>query len=293
MEGDIEDWRKAGKIAAEALEYGRNLIKPGASLLEVSDKIEEKISSLGGKPAFPAQISCDNIAAHYCADPDDETIFEKQVACLDIGVHVNGAVGDNACTVDLSGANSDLVKASQDALKEATEILQIGVTLREIGKAIEEAITSYGFQPVRNLSGHGLGIYDIHSKPSIPNFDNGDTTELQQGMTIAIEPFASMGDGKIYETERANIFMVQQMKPVRSPITRQILKQIETYEGLPFTTRWLTKKFPIFKVNFALKELMNAGAIQQFPPLPDKNGLVSQAENSFLIDDKVETLTRI
>jgi methionyl aminopeptidase len=293
MEGNIEDWRKAGQIAAQALEYGKGLIKPGASLLEVSDKIEEKIASLGGNMAFPVQISCDNVAAHYCADPDDKFVFDKQVACLDVGVHVNGAMGDNACTVDLSGENGELVKASQDALAEATKILQIGVTLSEIGKAIEEAIKSHGFLPVRNLSGHGLGLYDIHCAPSIPNFDTADETQLKQGMTVAIEPFASTGDGKIYDTERANIFMLLQGKPVRSPITRQVLKMIEGYKGLPFTTRWLVKKFPLFKVNFALKELVANGSLKQFPPLPDKNGLVSQAENSFLIGDKVELLTKI
>ena len=62
---DLEKFRKAGKITAEALEYGKSLIKPGASLLEVSELIEKKIEALGGKPAFPAQISMDSIAAHY------------------------------------------------------------------------------------------------------------------------------------------------------------------------------------------------------------------------------------
>lgn len=291
---NIEDWRKAGRIAAEALAFGKGLIKPGASLLEVSDKIEEKIRQLGGECAFPVQISNDSIAAHYCAEPDDKIIFESQVVCLDIGVHINGCIGDTACTVDLSGKNSELVKASEEALENAIKTVRTGATLAEIGKAIHDTITSYGFSPIRNLSGHGLSPYNVHDTPSIPNYDTGDKTRLTKGQVIAIEPFATNGLGMIHETENANIFSIITKKPVRSMITRQILKEIEKYNGLPFTTRWLAKKFPLFKLNFALKDLLNNGIITKYPPLPDKNkGLVSQAEHTLLVDDKAEVLTKL
>lgn len=292
--GDIENWRRAGKIAAEALQYGKGLIKQGAKLLDVSDKVDQKITDLGGKPAFPTQISCDQIAAHYCAEPDDNIIFDKQLACLDVGVHIDGAIGDNACTVDLSGGNSELLKASQEALKEAIKVVKIGATLGEIGKAINDTIVSLGFVPIRNLSGHGLGLYDIHSSPTIPNFDTGDRTVLEKGQVIAIEPFATDGAGIIYEGEHANIFALVSPKPVRSMFTRQILKEIGKFDGLPFTIRWLTRKFPLLKVNFALRELLNVGAITKFPPLIDRNkGIVSQAEHTLFVDDKVEVLTKV
>ena len=294
VEGNIGDWREAGKIAAAALLYGSSLIKPGASFLEVSDKIEAKIKELGGDMAFPVQMSMDHVAAHNCADPDDPMVFDDELICLDVGVHVNGAIGDNALTVDLSGAHQDLLQASREALDNAHRILQPGISLGEIGKVIEETIESRGFTPIHNLSGHGLGLYNIHTYPSIPNFDTRDPTPLEKGMVIAIEPFATDGAGMIYETDKANIFSVATLRPVRSQITREVLKVIKTYNGLPFTTRWLTASFPAFKVNFALKDLLNAGVIRQYPPLPDRNkGFVSQAENTFLIDDKVEILTRM
>jgi len=144
----IEKYKKAGKIAKEALAFGKELIKKDAKLLDVCNKVEEKIFELGAKPAFPAQISMNDIAAHYCPEDDDETKFEDQLVSLDVGVHVDGCIGDNACTVDLSGNNSELVKASQEALKAAIEKVKVGVKLAEIGKAIEDAITPYGFQPV-------------------------------------------------------------------------------------------------------------------------------------------------
>jgi len=292
---NLEDWRKACKMSAQAREYGLKLIKKGSSLLEVSDKIEKKIFDLGGRPAFPVQLSCDHLAAHYCADPDDQTVFDNQLVCLDLGVHVNGAIGDNAGSVDLSGEHSDIVKASKKALEEASKILQVGIPINEIGRTIQETIQSFNLSPIKNLSGHGLDLYQIHTSPSIPNFDNNNTEKLKKGQVIAIEPFATNGAGMIYETERANIFALKHSKPVRSPFARQVLMHIkEEYNTLPFTTRWITKKFGEAKTNLALKELLNKGILDKFPPLAEKNkGLVSQAENTFLIEDKVEVLTRV
>ncbi|MEK6948721.1 MAG: hypothetical protein AABX34_00770, partial [Nanoarchaeota archaeon] len=72
--GGIEKYRQAGKIAAQALEYGKSLVKKGALMVDVLDKIEGRIAGLGAKPAFPAQISCNHIAAHYCPEEDDKTV---------------------------------------------------------------------------------------------------------------------------------------------------------------------------------------------------------------------------
>lgn len=293
---DLDKWRKAGKIACECLEYGRSLIKKRNSLLDTTEKIEAKIFELGGKPAFPVQISCNAIAAHYCADSDDKIVFEDQVVCLDVGVHVDGCVGgDNALTVDLSGNYTELVKASREALNAAQKALEEQKTLGEIGKAIQQAIQNFGFAPVKNLSGHGLAKFNIHSPPSIPNYDNGDQS-IVKNMIIAIEPFASAGKGVIYESGEANIFALKQKKPVRNNITRKVLKKINSYDGLPFCTRWLNKKFSPGYVRFALREMKNMEMLHEFPPLPDQGkGLVSQAENSFYVDEegKVELLTKI
>ena len=291
---NINDWRKAGQIAAEALKFGRALIVKGASYLEVTEKIEAKIKELGGDCAFPPQMSLNDVAAHFTVDPEEDIAFDDHVVSLDIGVNVNGAIGDTACTVDLSGKYSEMVKASEEALKAAVEKVKIGVKLGEIGRVIDETIRRFGFVPIRNLSGHGLGLYDIHSAPTIPNYDTKTSEVLEKGQIIAIEPFATNGAGLIYETERANIFSQIESRPVRSMATRQMLKEIEKYKGLPFTTRWLAKKFPLFKVNFALRELQQAGMLRAYPPLPDKShGIVTQAEHTVLVDEKVEVLTRV
>ena len=280
----------AGKISAEVLEYGKSLLKKGNSLLDVTEKIEKKIFELGGKPAFPVQISCNEIAAHFCVEEDDKMIFDEQVVSLDLGVHVDGTIGDNAYTIDLSGKYNDLVKAAQKALEEALKIVNVGTELKEIGKTINDTIKSYGYNPVRNLSGHGLDLYDIHTKPTIPNIDNGDKTILKKGMAFAVEPFATTGSGVVHESGLPTVFMLEHKKPVRSPITREVLMEIGSYDGLPFAKRWLTRKFGA-KANFAIRELTQLGMIHQFPPLVEVNkGIVTQAEHSVLIDDEGEVI---
>lgn len=221
-----------------------------------------------------------------CPEEDDKTVFSDQIVCLDVGVHVDGFIGDNAVTVDLSGKHEDLVKASREALDNAIAIMKPGITLGEIGKTIQDTIQKYGFAPIRNLSGHGLGNYEQHTRPSIPNFDNNDNTKIEKGMVFAIEPFASTGAGIVQDSGIATVFQLENKKPTRNPITRQVLKEIETYDNLPFTTRWLTKKFGQ-KTKFALREMEQLGMIHSYPPLADQNkGLVSQAEHTVLIDSE-------
>jgi methionyl aminopeptidase len=293
-EETLNSYVKAGKIAAEALEYGKELIKPGNKILDVCIKVDDKINQLGGELAFPTQISCDDIAAHFCPDIDDNSVFDKQLCCLDVGVHVNGFIGDNALTVDLSGKNSELVKASREALENALKKVRIGVAIGEIGKEIHDTIVKYGFAPVRNLSGHGLGKFDIHTSPTIPNFDTGDKTKLEEGIVIAIEPFATNGEGIIYESGNPAVFQLTGKKPARNNFTRNALKEIEKLNGLPFAKHWLQQKIGKAQANFALREMEQLEILRGYPPLVDRgHGLVSQAERTVIVLEKPIVITRI
>lgn len=288
----LEKLKKAGKIAGQAISYSKTLIKPDASVLDVCNKVEQKIKDLGGELAFPTQISLNDVAAHFCPASDDKTVFTNQTAKIDLGVHIDGWIGDTALTIDLSGENGDLVKASKEALNNALKLVKPGIKLREVGKEIHETITSHGFSPVRNLSGHGLDEYQIHTKPSVPNYDNGDETELKEGQVIAIEPFATNGAGVVYESSNATIFSLANKRPVRMPIVRKVLNEIEKFNELPFTSRWLENKFSHAQVRLALNQLLKMEIIKEYPPLIDKNhGLVSQAEHSLVVKDKPIILT--
>lgn len=293
---NLTELRKAGNIAGKALDFGRKLIEPGTSLLDVSKKIEDFIHAEGGELAFPVNISLNDCAAHYTAKKDDTIIFKDEIVKLDVGVHVNGFIGDTACTVNLSGKNTGLKEASEKAIEAAIRLVKPGVTLGEIGKAIEKAITDAGFKPIRNLSGHGLEQYQTHAYPTIPNYDNGDAEELEEEEVIAIEPFATAGAGMIKESGSAEIFNMRGFKAVRVGFVREISKYIEKkFKTLPFSRRDLLNKFSEPQVNYALKQFAELEILNEYAPLVERTGgLVSQSEHTLLVTKEgCEVLTRI
>ena len=295
MVENLETWKKVCNISGQALNHGLGLIKKGVPVIEVCDAVDSKIIELGAKPSFPAQISLDHVAAHYCCPHEDKTMLDSQVAKLDCGAHLDGIPGDTAATVDLSGKNAELVKASRNALNASIKIVQPGVKLSEIGQVIQSEISALGFSSIRNLSGHGIAQFELHTKPTVPNFNNNDPTELTSGQIIAIEPFATTGEGVIVEGTNAEVFMQTAHKQVRDFTSRKILAEIETYENLPFAKRWLMQKFLPIKVELALRQLQLNDSVQGFSPLVEKaHGLVSQAEHTLLVTDSgCDVLTKI
>ncbi|MDD9953596.1 MAG: type II methionyl aminopeptidase [Candidatus Woesearchaeota archaeon] len=289
------DYRKAGKIAAEALQYGLSLIKPGESMREVLDKIEQFILDKGAAPAFPAQSCVNDVAAHYCPTEKDDIIYkETDVVKLDVGVHVNGFIGDNAQTLSLDGKHQDLCDAARDAVETVEKMLKAGITPHEIGQTVQDTLAKHGFVPIRNLTGHGVGQYNVHCKPSIPNYPNNDMTPLEENMVIAIEPFATNGEGMIFNSTNPTVMSLRGVKPVRSPHGRATLELLQTFQGLPFTTRWITGALG-GKGLLGLAELKRMGLLEEYPPLPEKaSGLVAQHEYTFLIKkDGCERLTKV
>jgi methionyl aminopeptidase len=290
---DLAAWRRAGVVAAQALEYGRTLIKDGATIRDVCDKVDAKVVALGARPAWPTQVALDEVAAHFTPDPGDDAVFDGDLVCLDVGAHVDGCIGDNATTVDLSGRHTHIVKASEEALRNAIRTVAVGVTLGEIGRVIQDTIESHGLKPIRNLSGHGISPWVIHDSPTVPNFGNDDERVLQGDQVIAIEPFATDGMGLIQEAGQANLFAVVADRPVRNPLAREVLATVRSeYRSLPFTTRWLSPRFGPGKSRLALAELKRNGIVHAYPPLVEKGkGMVAVFEKTLYVGDKVEVLT--
>lgn len=290
---DIEKAKLAGKIASKAIVYGRSLIKQGVKIVDVLNQIEDFIRQNNGDMAFPAQISLNDMAAHFCPLEDDETVIKStDLVKLDLGVHIDGIIADNAITIIFKDNPkydelNNIKRASEEALKNALNIIHPGITLGEIGLMIQETIMKYDLSPIKNLSGHGLGKYSVHEHPTIPNFNTNDRTELQENQLIAIEPFATSGYGMVLESSNPTLFSLKKASPVRSPYAREVLSEIKKFNSLPFTTRWLTKKINPGKVRIGLIELKNFGIIKEYPPLVEsKKGIVSQSEHTVIVKDK-------
>ena len=279
---------KAGEIAKKVKEYAKSIVKKNVLLIEIAEKIESKIMELGGKPAFPTNLSINEIAAHYTPSYNDETRASGLLK-VDMGVHIDGFIADFTFSIDLenNSENKKLIEASEKALKNAIEKVKEEKSLGEIGKAVQETIESYGFSPIVNLTGHEMNEYELHSGLIIMNIANKNSNKLEKGL-YAIEPFATNGSGKIYEGKPSGIYQLIDDKNIRSNDARIILNFIsEEYRTLPFCSRWIVKKFGV-KSLFALKQLEENGNLHQYPQLVEvSKGKVAQSEDTILVDDEV------
>lgn len=283
----IGKYRRAGKILSEVRTKAAKKVVEGTSLLSVAEFTENLIRENGGEPAFPVNISRNDEAAHSTPSFNDKSVFGKDMVKLDIGVHIDGYIADTAITVDLSG-NPELVKAAESALGEAIKFIHAGVNTSDIGGVIDDTISSFGFKPIINLTGHGLLQYIQHAPPSIPNKRIPHGVILEEGDIVAIEPFATNGGGKIHDAGSAEIYHIVSDRPVRHPSARALLQEIGKYKTLPFAKRWLGER-----VDFAIVQLVRAGVIQPYPILKEiKGGLISQAEHTIIVtQDGCEVIT--
>jgi methionyl aminopeptidase len=291
----LECHRRAGAIAAECREWARENIRPGVQIRYVLETIEGLIRERGAERAFPTQSSRNHIAAHYCSSPEDETVYEVgDCVKVDIGVHVDGYIADTATSVDLStdGRWAKLVQASADALAAAIATVGDGVPVGRVGAAIERAITSAGYNPVRNLTGHGVARWKVHTAPQIPNYADGGGGRLRKGMTIAIEPFASTGAGYIRERGKAEVFMMVRPPSRARGLDRGVLQVIESWRGLPVARRYFDG-LDRDAVEDTLSKLARQGSLMRYPPLVEEEGvMVTQTEHTlYLGPDGVEVIT--
>lgn len=284
---------KAGKIASQIRAYAKEIVKKGTPLLEIAEKLESKIVELGGKSAFPLNLSINEIAAHYTPSHNDQTLAHGLLK-IDIGVHVDGWIADTAFSIDLENReeNKKLIQASREALENAIKIAKINVNVNELGKVIQEKIESFGFIPIINLYGHGISHYVVHSGITVPNIDNKQKIPLEPGQ-YAIEPFATPGNGKVNDGPDSGIYLLVNEKNVRSPIAREILSFIkDEYKTMPFCSRWLVKKFGT-RALLGLRQLEDNGNLHNYAQLIESSKKnVSQAEHSILIEkDKIIVTT--
>lgn len=290
---DEENYKKAGAIAKQVKDYARTIIKKDSSLLELAEKIEAKIIELKGNIAFPVNLSINEIAAHYTPSYDDELKAEGLLK-VDLGVHINGCIADTAFSIDLENSeeNKNLILAAESALNKAIETAKEGIETSQIGNEIQKAISKHNFCPIINLSGHELKENILHAGITIPNYDNKSQEKISKGV-YAIEPFATSGQGKVIDGKMSGIYMLISKKPIRDISSRKILEFIEkNYSTMPFASRWLVKEFGK-KSLISLSILEKAGILHQFPQLIEisrKN--VSQAEDTIIVSNKTEVLTR-
>ncbi|MEM0144079.1 MAG: type II methionyl aminopeptidase [Candidatus Parvarchaeum sp.] len=290
-----EKWLLAGKIGKEIRELGISLCVPGARLLDIAEAIEKRTLDRGAKPSFPPNISINQIAAHYTPKYDDKTELKKgDIVKIDVGASVDGYLSDTAASVSVGESENKLVSATKEALDSVVKMIKPGMAVSEISTVIDDKITSFGFSPIVNLGGHGIGRYSLHEGEFISNSKNYSGSFIRKEGVVAVEPFATNGSGYVIDSAEVQIYQLIAKKSVRSALGREILKYIsEEYNQLPFAKRWIINKFGKL-AEIEMKNLVATGTLHEFNVLKEKeNGLVSQFEHSFLFDGSDVVVTTL
>ncbi|ESL08400.1 methionine aminopeptidase 2 [Trypanosoma rangeli SC58] len=300
---EVQELRHAAEVHRQVRRYAQSFIKPGISLISMTDCIERKLEELVVKDgltrgqAFPTGCSLNHVAAHYTPNTGDKTVLTyDDVMKVDFGVQINGRIIDTAWTVAFNDEYTPLLEAVKAATYEGVKQAGIDVRLCDIGEAIQEVMESYEVEikgkvypvkSIRNLCGHNIGPYIIHNGKSVPIVRGGETIKMAEGELFAIETFGSTGRGVVQEDMECSHYMMVpggEKKQVRSDKAQQLLKHInKTYGTLAFSRKWLDRDGHDRHL-LNLNQLVDAGAINKYPPLCDVKGCyTAQYEHTILL----------
>ncbi len=275
---DLERWREAARIAARARELGLRLTVPGARRRDVAEAVEASIRDAGAQPAFPANLSRNDEAAHYTPDPEDPVVFVAgDLVKVDVGAHLDGILADTADTVEVGGTHrhENLIRAAREGLRAGIAQVRAGGRVDDLSRAIAAAIRARGLKPIEDLTGHSIERYLLHAGKSIPNVPGRSSDTLREGEIIAIEPFATNGQGHIENGPFGNIQRFRSDPGPRDPVLARLYGRFRT---LPFTARWVTAPEEREALHKARRQL------QTYPVfLETGHGLVAQAEHTVLV----------
>lgn len=206
---ELDAMRKSGHILAQVLALLKKELQPGMTTKDLSTIAKQELKKLGGKPAFLGYYGFPDV---LCVSVNDEVVHgipsaqkgieDGDIVSMDFGVIVDGMITDAAISV-IAGTSKDarvqrLLKQTERALQEGIAAVKNGCKVGDIGAAVERVLDKEHYGIVRDLVGHGVG-HELHEEPNIPNYGHVGTGQLlKSGMTIAIEPMATLGTHKVY-----------------------------------------------------------------------------------------------
>lgn len=205
---EIKNMRVSGKMLAMVLQTLKEQVTPGMSTKDLDTIAAKKLKELGGEPAF---LGYHGFPAVLCVSVNDEVVHgipradtilkNGDVVGLDFGVTYDGMITDAAITVVVGTTGStkvkELIRDTEASLLAGIEQVHGDVPIGTIGAAIQAVLEKKRYGIVRDLVGHGVG-HELHEEPNIPNYGRvGKGPLLKTGMTIAIEPMATLGGHEV------------------------------------------------------------------------------------------------
>ena len=206
-QSEIETMARAGAVVADTLALLEEHIQPGVTTGELDELAEEFIRSRGGVPTFkgykgyPAATCLSPNAMVVHGIPGKTKLENGDILSVDVGVTLDGFVADSAWTFPVGTISADaqrLLDTCKAALEAGIDKARLGNTVSDISQAVQSVTEAAGFSVIRSLVGHGVGR-SMHEDPQVPNFVSAyKGPELQEGMTIAIEPMITAGGAEVY-----------------------------------------------------------------------------------------------
>jgi methionyl aminopeptidase len=285
----LEKYERAGRIAAKVRKEISQTTSEGMPFIDICERTEQMIKRLGGKPAFPCNVSVNEVAAHYTSPPHDKKKVPRgSLVKIDLGVHVDGYIADTAITVCFAPELEDMVQASEAALEKAVKTIRPNMHTSELGTEIQRVIEGRGFKPISNLTGHQVGRYMVHTGRSLPNVSHISLAKIYAGNVYAIEPFVTFREaaGIVKEAKESFIFRFAKHKRLSNSFARQIMTHIENeYKTLPFTERWLSSYRKSKEYKAAFSELLTSKSLMSYHVFIEASlQFVAQSEHTVYVD---------
>ncbi len=263
----LTDYRHAAEAHRQARQWAQKNIKPGWTLTDIANGIEDSARALVGHQGleegdgiiagmgFPTGLSLNHCAAHFTPNAGNKMVLQQDdVLKVDIGVHVNGRIVDSAFTMAFNPQYDNLLAAVKAATNAGVKEAGIDARLGEIGGVIQEVMesyeveingTTYPVKSIRNLNGHTINHYSIHGSKSVPIVKSNDQTKMEEGDVFAIETFGSTGNGYVREEGEVSHYAKRGDAPkmdLRLSSAKSLLSVINKNFGtLPFCRRYLDR----------------------------------------------------
>ena len=199
---EIEKMRASGQLVGRVLQELRAMVAPGITTLEVDRVAERMIRDAGASPTFkgyngfPFSICASVNEQVVHGFPSEYELKEGDIFSIDVGVTLDGFVGDTATTVAVGKVSEDrlrLMKVTEESLELAIQQCRAGNHLGDIGFAVQSHAEGHGYSIVRDYVGHGIGRR-MHEDPQIPNYGKpGKGPKIKNGYVFALEPMVNMG----------------------------------------------------------------------------------------------------
>ncbi|KAF1941005.1 methionine aminopeptidase 2-like protein [Clathrospora elynae] len=309
--GFLTDYRKAAEIHRQVRQYAQTIAKPGISMTQLADEIDDGVRALTGHQGletgdalkaglgFPTGLCLNNIAAHWTpnAGAKEVVLQYDDVLKVDFGVHVNGRIVDSAFTIAANPIYNNLLEAVKAATNTGLKEAGIDARMDHISETIQEVMESYEVvlngktfpvKGLRNLSGHNILRYHIHGDKQVPFVKTKTNQRMEEGDIFAIETFGSTGKG--YIRDDIGIYGYGRNEKISATglhhaSAKSLLKTIdENFGTLVFARRYLERLPGVKNYHLGMRSLINNGIVDSYAPLVDVPGsYVAQFEHTVLL----------